>query len=459
MKLMNRLRRSVVAWAAKQLTLSGVDGSRGWFRLFGSGDFNTGSWQQDRELTKDEVIAFAPVYSCVTLIASDIGKICLRLMGVDGNIWSETFSAAFSPVLRKPNHFQTRQQFIECWIISKLLHGNAYILKQRDARNVVVALYVLDPARVTPLVATDGSVYYQLQRDDLCTVHGDYPAVPAREIIHDRAECLFHPLVGISPLYAANLSATQGFRIQKNSERFFKNMSRPGGLLTAPGTIDDPTATRLKTDFEQKFSGENIGKLLVGGDGLTFNALTIDAEHAQLVEQLKLTAEQVCSTFHVPAYMIGAGQAPSYDNVEALNQQYYSQCLQKLFNAVEDLIDDGLGLQPRGYRVEFDLEDLLRMDPVKQAEVMEKLSKAAIMAPDEGRARLGWKPVPGGASPLAQQQNFSLAALAKRDAKDDPFETAPKPAPAPAPAPAEEDQTDKALLALFRKAPEELIHA
>jgi phage portal protein BeeE len=29
--------------------------------------------------------------------------------------------------------------------------------------------------------------------------------VPAREIIHDRFNCLFHPLVGISPLYAAAL--------------------------------------------------------------------------------------------------------------------------------------------------------------------------------------------------------------------------------------------------------------
>ena len=37
------------------------------------------------------------------------------------------------------------------------------------------------------------------------------------------------------------------------------------------------------------------------------------------VEQRKLTSETVCSVFHVPAYMVGVGPAPTYNNIEALN--------------------------------------------------------------------------------------------------------------------------------------------
>lgn len=47
--------------------------------------------------------------------------------------------------------------------------------------------------------------------------------------------------------------------------------------------------------------------------------------------------------------------------------------------------------------------------------------KAGYLAPNEARRRVNLAPVIGGESPLAQQQNFSLEALAKRDAKDDPF--------------------------------------
>lgn len=441
--LPRRARRAVAKWLAKELNLNAVDSGRGWFTLFESGETHIGGWQQDEQLSPDRALANYAVYACATLIASDIGKICIDLKERKDGVWVATDSPSFSPVLRKPNHFQTRQQFVECWVLSKLVGaggGNAYILKVRDNRNVVTRLYVLDPSRVTTLVADDGSVYYRLDRDPLSRQPHDDIIVPASEIIHDRLECLFHPLVGVSPLVAANMPALQSGRIQQHSESFFKNQSRPGGMLTAPDRISPETAERLKTEFERKFSGENRGRLFVGGDGLEFNAIGESAVNSQLVEQLQLTAEQVCSAFHVPAYMIGVGKTPSYDNQMALQQQYFAQCLHKLFNAIEDLLDDGIGLTAAGYRSEFDLGDLIRMDPEKQAVVLEKLSQRGIISPNEGRAKFGYLPVTGGESPMIQVQNASLAAIAKRDAKDDPFATSAPSASAPKETSADEDK-------------------
>ena len=433
------MRRAVAKWVSKALTLSGVNDSRGWMTLYNSSDTFTGSWQQDT-IPAEKVIGFSPIYSCLTLIASDVGKICLDLMTTDRGIWVKTESSSFSPLLRKPNHYQTRQQFIETWVISKLRRGNTYVLKVRDNRNVVKALYVLDPDRVTPLVAPDGSVFYELRRDDLSKLPGDYPAIPASEIIHDRMECLFHPLVGISPMFAAYLSASQGLKIQTNSEAFFKNMSRPGGMLTAPSAIDDETAARLKREFETNFSGEKMGRLFVGGDGLVYAPIAHTAHDSQLVEQLKWSAEQVCSVFHVPAYMIGAGPAPSYNNVEALNQQYYTQCLQKIFNAIEDLLDDGLGLHPLGYRTEFDLAELLRMDTPTQIKSTSEQVGAGWMSPDEARARFGMLPVAGGELPYLQEQNWPLSILAARDT---PVRPPTAPADTTPPNDASEEMTDE----------------
>ncbi len=270
-------------------------------------------------------------------------------------------------------------------------------------------------------------------RDDLSKLPFDMPAIPASEIIHDRMECLFHPLVGISPLVAAYLPASQGMRIQQNSEVFFKNMSRPSGMLTAPGKIGDEAAARLKAEWEKNFSGGNIGRLAVLGDALKYESMSVDAVDAQLVEQLKLSAEQICSAFHVPPYMVGVGALPSYNNIEALNQQYYSQCLQKMFNAIEDLIDDGLNLAASGYRTEFELDDLLRMDSSGRTKAAAELIGASISSPNEERAKFGKLPVSGGGSPMIQEQNFSLAAIAKRDAQEDPWASRSKPAASSAP--------------------------
>lgn len=404
-------------------SLAPPDSRGGWWSLIR--EPFTGAWQRNLEIKRDTVLTYSAVYACITLIASDIAKLRVKLVEQDDSgIWRETTVPAFSPVLRKPNRYQNTIQFLTQWIISKLVHGNAYILKQRDGRGVVVAMYVLDPCRVQPLVSEDGSVYYQLSRDNLTGLDEDQITVPANEIIHDRMNTLYHPLVGISPISACGLAATQGLHIQNHSARFFLNNAMPGGILTAPHTIPDETANRLKAMWEAKFGGENVGRIAVLGDGLTFESMAIKAIDAQLIEQLKWTAETVCTCFHVPPYMIGVGAAPTYNNIQALNQQYYTQCLQILIESLELCLDEGLGLTAvtgKVYGVELDLDGLLRMDTATQYDAIAKAIGGGFLAPNEGRRKIDLPPVAGGETPYLQQQNYSLAALNKRDQQDDPF--------------------------------------
>lgn len=224
------------------------DARAGWWPLIK--ESFPGAWQQNVEVKFDSVLSNHAVFACQTLIASDIAKLRVKLVKFDeaDGIWTETKNPAYSPVLRKPNPWQNRIQFFENWLLSKLQRGNAYILKQRDLRGVVVKLYVLDPTLVQPLIASNGDVFYELNTDHLTGVT-ERVVVPAREIIHDRFNCLFHPLVGLSPIFAGGLAAMQGLAIQNNATLFFQNGSQPGGILTAPGAIGDETAARLKAHW------------------------------------------------------------------------------------------------------------------------------------------------------------------------------------------------------------------
>lgn len=405
----------------KRALSSVPDGGRGWYPLVR--ESFTGAWQRNVTVDRQSVLSNHAAFACMTLIASDVAKLRCKLVEQVKGIWSETDSAAFSPVLRKPNRYQNRIQFWESWILSKLTRGNTYVLKERDQRGVVVALYVLDPSRVKPLVADDGAIFYQLNADNISGLATEV-TVPASEIIHDRFNCLFHPLVGLSPIFAAGVAAAQGNAIQNNSTWFFGNKSQPGGILTAPGKIDTENANRLKEAWDNNYTGENAGRVAVLGDGLTYTAVAMSAHDSQLIEQLKWSGEVVCSTFHVPPYKIGLGAMPPYTNVQALNVEYYSQCLQILIEAAELCLDEGLGLTAvsgKTLGTEFDLDGLLRMDSVAQVTALKEAVGAAIMAPNEARAKLDLPTVKGGEAPLAQEQNFSLAALAKRDARDDPW--------------------------------------
>jgi len=434
-------------------SLSSVSSRGGWTNIirepFG------GAWQRNISWTTEDALAFHAVFSCITLIASDIGKLRIKLVAQDSQgIWQETENPAYSPVLRKPNHFQTRIKFLEQWVISKLIHGNTYIIKERDNRGVVVALYVLDPTLVRPMVGEDGSVWYALSADNLSGVEGGVMA-PASEIIHDIGAALYHPLCGVSPISACGLAAISGLRIQNNSANLFGNGSTPSGILTSPGILDPEEVQLMQTNWQQQFSGPNTGKVAVLGSGLAYTALSMKATDAQLIEQLKWNADTVCSVFHVPPFMAGVGTMPTYSNVEALSLQYYTQCLQNPIECIELLLDEGLNTGTK-LGTELDLDALMRMDTPTRIKTAAEAIGGGGMSPNEARSRfLDLGRVEGGEAPYLQQQNFSLSALSRRDAQADPFATAtPEPPQLPEAEPDEEtpEDAEKLFSVFMRKA-------
>jgi HK97 family phage portal protein len=410
-------------------SLTSVAGSRGWWPLIR--ELTTGGWQRNEDVQLDTVLSNPTLYATVTLIAGDIAKLRPMLVEQDEDqIWTEVESAAFSPVLRRPNAYQDWVDFCEWWLLSKIVHGNTYVLKARDGRGVVRAMYVLDPNRVTPLVAPDGSVFYQLHRDELSQIDDDL-VVPAREIIHDLMCPLFHPLVGVSPIYAAGWPAMQGLNIRRTSDKFFSNGSRPGGVLLVPGDITQAQADALKLQWNTAFSGDNSGKVAVLSGNMKYEPMAMTAEQSRLVEQLHMSDEDIAKCFHMPRHKVGIGPDPTYTNIAALNQQYYTDCLQKHITKLQRKLTDGLELgnvPGKTLAVELDLDDLILMDTASRITSAVEAMRGG-MSVNETRFRfhdLG--PVEGGDVPFLQEQNWPVRLLAAREL---PSERPPTP-PAPA---------------------------
>jgi HK97 family phage portal protein len=445
-------------WLSRPIAtpLAPTQGSGGWYPIVR--EPYTGAWQQNDAIMGETVLGYWAVFACVSQIATDIGKLRLRLVEEEEpGIWTETTNPAYSPVLRTPNRYQTIQTFVEQWLASKLTFGNTYVLKERDQRGVVVALYVLDPRRVIPLVAPDGAVYYELRkRDDLAPIDQDSIVVPAREVIHDLMVPLFHPLVGVSPLFACGVSALHGLSMQTNASAFFDNGAKPSGILIAPGAIADETAARLKKQWEAAYSGPNVGRVAVVGDNLKYEQLTVSAADAQLIEQLKWTGETVCSCYRVPYFMIDSSKGVPYANSEALVQQYYAQCLQSLMVKLETALDAGLGIRETvngtQYGTEFDPDDLVWLDTTTKTKAAHEAIASGALTPNEARKKwFGLGPVAGGDTPYMQQQYYALSALADRDlsapaAPAPPSPTVPEVEPEP-----EADQLEAAAALLLAK--------
>src|SRR5690606_18139102 len=97
-----------------------------------------------------------------------------------------------------------------------------------------------------------------------------------------------------------------------------------------------------------------------------------------------------------------------------------------LVESMELRLDEGLELA-QGMECWMDETAIIRMDAEARYKSYNDAIGGGWMAPNEARRKEDLPPVDGGDTPYLQVQNYSLAALAKRDAED-PFA---KPEPAP----------------------------
>jgi len=405
----------------------------GWFHVH---EPFAGAWQQNKEEKRGDLLSYPTLYACLSRISSDIGQLPFQLSKLQPTgVKGETSSAAYTPVLERPNGYQTPQQFREAWLLSKLTHGNTYVLKERDRRNVVVALYVLDPFHVMPLVSENGDVFYRLDYGTGANLlPDDYPdkqlTIPASEIMHDRMNCFHHQLIGVPPLVAAYWPAAKNLKILRSSATFFDNQGQPGGILTAPAGMSQKDADAIKEYWSTNYGGDNSGRVAVIGADMKFTAFAMKSVDSQMVEQMKYSDQQICQPFGIPPFIVGVGGLPAGLKVDDMANIYYRFSLQTHVEAMETLLTRGLGVSSP-LSVQLDTYALLRMDTQKRATVFGGLTGSGIATPNEARKEFNLSPLDGGDTVYMQQQDIPLSVAAQQTL--------------PEPEPAQPDVTDDAI--------------
>src|SRR5678816_3077775 len=95
MHLEFRIFGRTIALTTKGLQLAPLSSSgNGWFPWGIVRESFTGAWQSNVELRMDQVITNPTLFACVTLIAADVAKLCLRLVEQDDDCLLYTSDAA-----------------------------------------------------------------------------------------------------------------------------------------------------------------------------------------------------------------------------------------------------------------------------------------------------------------------------------------------------------------------------
>lgn len=383
------------------------------------------------------------VYACISLYARTIAQLPARHMRTLANGGTEEIkTSAMSRILRKPNLYQTRSDFMFNLVTSLLDDGNGYALALRNDAFQADSLHLLRPRNTHPLITPDGDVFYAVGTNQVLAAMPEFWAdpmrqiqgrwiVPERDILHVRAWCPRHPLIGESPLVAAAspiLAQSQGLG---SMAAFYANMARPSGVLQTDLILSKEQVAELRERWNEQASGAAIGGTPILTAGLKWQAAAaVNAVDAQVAELLKYSTADIARVYGVPLAMINDMTGATYNNTEQLIMTWLRMGLGFYLEHIELNFDKLFGFERADDFCELDVKALLRPDFKTQIEGLGKAVVSGLYAPNEGRAELGLPKVASGDEPRVQQQMVPLSW--------EPPEPAPPAAPAQDP-PAEDD--------------------
>jgi HK97 family phage portal protein len=326
-------------------------------------------------------------------------------------------TSALSRILHKPNDYETASSFMLNLVHSLYREGNTFALALRNDRFEVESLHLMDPRMSAPMVAYDGSVFFQLAGNSVIErLLGDKQIiVPRRDVLHiklhaDRRHP--NPLVGVPPILAAMQDIAVSDAFANQQLQFLQNQSRPSAVLSTDLTLDRDQVTALRDRWAEQSKGLHAGGVPILTSGLKVVPWSTPAKDAQLAELSKLSAERICWAFGIPLQLLGLANTPA-TSTETLMHFWLSTGLGFCLNHVEQSFDQLFRLEgePEDY-TEFSTDALLRTAQKDRIEALVRGVQGGVLSPNEARAAEDLPAVPYGDEPRCQQQVVPLSAAA-----------------------------------------------
>ena len=372
-----------------------------------SSDWPAGAVWTGEEVTASSALSLSAVWACTNLIAGTIATLPLVVYRQKGDERVAVKDHALYRLLHdSPNYDQTAVDFWEFIAASLELWGNAYARIERT-NGRVSGLHPINPAVIAVRRRQDGAIEYRWTED------GRYYELTDSDVFHVRG---FggNPLGGMSTLHFGRQVFGVALAADRSAGTTFANGLRPSGVLKFGEWLKPDQRDLAETAMVAKFAGaQNTGKPMVLEGGVTWEALTINPEDAQMLETRKFSVEEVCRLFGVPPHMIGHTEKSTSwgTGLEQQTLAFQKFTLRRRLKRIEQSIMKQLVTpeeRSRGLIVDFNLEGLLRADSAGRASFYQIMTAIGAMTINEVRALENLRPVPGGETPRMQMQNVPI---------------------------------------------------
>lgn len=346
-------------------------------------------------VTEDTAMQVSAVWSCVRLLSETVASLPLNIYTRNPKQIAQDFY--FQDLMRrKPNRYQTRQEFFETMMLNLTLHGNAYARVQR-INGKITSIMPLMSAQVEVRLLDDGSVVYEYTRDNLTEFLSE------QSVWH--IKLYGNGIIGKSPLAFGRNMIGVAQAAEKTVTRIYNSGGKRSGVLI----VDKLLKPEQREQIRQNFSGltsSTDDRLIVLEMGMKFDPIAMSPQDIELLASRKFQLEEICRWFGVPSVLVNdtSGSTTWGSGIEQLVSGFYKLNLRPYLERIEASIESNLFTpqEQDQYEVEFDFEGLLRSDLKSRLEGYRTAISGSILTPNEARRIEGWDALPGGDSLLSQ---------------------------------------------------------
>ena len=329
-------------------------------------------------VTEQTSMQLLTVYGSVRLISDSIATLPLdvyRRTGEDAKV-----EVAKPKWLQQPTTNLDFTAWVSQVLSSLLLHGNAYVVVQRNEVGAIVELIPLDPSKVR-VTRDRGRLAY--------IVNGN--RVDA-EMLHLKGLMLPGSDVGLSPVEYARQSIGLGLAAVKFGTGYFEGEGNMPGVIEMPGSAQSETLKAIADQWRRRRREGGRGLPGVLQEGAVWKPTGVTNEQAQFLATRKFTSAEIAGQmFMIDPTELGIGiegSSLTYANLEQRNTRFVRVTLLPWIVRLEKALSDLLA-QPR--YVKFNLGALLRGDLQTRYAAYAVGIGAGFLEPNEAR---DWEDLP-----------------------------------------------------------------
>lgn len=346
-------------------------------------------------ITAEKALMYAPFFRAVNLISGDVAKlprpVYKRRSDLADDAREKDRGHRLNYILNvAANEYTEAIMFWERFMADALIYRHAYARIMFDGTGSPAELYNLLPDRTHP-EWIDGQLWYVTE------VGGKLEALFPWEVLHIQGPVL---VAGAQALFQlARNSIALGLAQEKFAAKFFKHGGRVGGILELPAAMGKVARDRVEDGFSKAYEGtDNPFKTIVLRDNAKFHAAQQSPRDSQMVEATEGQTRQIAHWFNLPPSKLGLSDSVSYNSKAEDNQNYLDTTLQIWLTRIESACNFRLisARQADTHFVEHNVKNLLRMNPLQQAQVHQIQIASRIRNPNECRSDLNLLPYDGG---------------------------------------------------------------